>query len=163
MSIQNEYPHRASGWIKYDPDRGGMRKNTTWWCVIELVPGLTGYLRWVYNNNWWKVHGGHRETLWNPIHRDHITVVRGEVPWDQYKSNWGWRNGEKIDFFYSDEIHIANNRVDRSAPTQFFYVNCWVPAAAEIRENLGLATSGRVNGIERKYHYHLTFAKNTAT
>ncbi len=157
------YPLLMRGRIRYDPDRGAMKRRTEWWCVIEFAwnSDFTRYMRWQYERHWYQYEPIRQMKLWNPAHGDHCTLIRGEKPRDQ--SQWGYRDGEWIDVWYNNEIHIGNQSTFRDE-TLFYHVNCWVPDAKDIRGRLGLPTglpTGHYNGPD--FHYHITIGKSTAT
>lgn len=148
-----EFPFRIKGRVAYDPHRSASfvkKGRNQWWCVIELPPGLVDYLRWQLTAYWMDVHPGIRPTVFRPIHRDHISVVRGEVP--RFPEMWKYRHGESVDVMYNYDL--------KQAPDHW-YVNCYVEAKWDIRRNLGLRNEGYVNGVMKPYNSHITFAKKT--
>jgi len=158
--MSTEYPLRTVGRIKYDPDRGKMKKRREWWCVIELTPGLCGYLRWQYHNHWWEYEPVRRTDLFAPAFHDHCTLIRGEIP--EIPKEWRYRDGEIVEIFYNNTIHIGNQSTHRG-DVLFYHVNCHVPVAKDIRSRLGLPSGRFWNGVWKDFHYHITIGKNVAS
>lgn len=136
------YTHRGSGKVVYDPKRGGMKSNTTNWCVIELDREITRYYRW------WLQKERHI-ILQQPAWDAHISVVRGERLTPEQMKMWKKQQGRIVDFVYEHgDIQVSK---DKDAPGYFFWIRVDCPAVDEIRTELGLVASW-------KYH-HITIGR----
>ena len=136
------YTHRGSGKVVYDPKRGGMKSNTTNWCVIELDREITRYYRW------WLQKERHI-ILQQPAWDAHISVVRGERLTPEQMKTWKKQQGRIVDFVYEHgDIQVSK---DKDAPGHFFWIRVDCPAVDEIRTELGLVASW-------KYH-HITIGR----
>lgn len=136
------YTHRGSGKVMYDPKRGGMKSNTTNWCVIELDREITRYYRW------WLQKERHI-ILQQPAWDAHISVVRGERLTPEQMKMWKKQQGRIVDFVYEHgDIQVSK---DKDAPGYFFWIRVDCPAVDEIRTELGLVASW-------KYH-HITIGR----
>ena len=136
------YTHRGSGKVVYDPKRGGMKSNTTNWCVIELDREITRYYRW------WLQKERHI-ILQQPAWDAHISVVRGERLTPEQMKMWKKQQGRIVDFVYEHgDIQVSK---DKDAPGHFFWIRVDCHAVDEIRTELGLVSSW-------KYH-HITIGR----
>lgn len=134
--------HEGEGRIIYDPHRGTMKRDTNWWCVIDVDKEITRYYRW------WLQKEKHI-ILQQPAWDAHISVVRGEKAVLRNAKLWKKHHGRKVKFRYEHgDIQISK---DRDAPGSFYWVRVDCPVVDEIREELGLIASW-------KYH-HVTIGR----
>lgn len=134
--------HEGYGRIIYDPHRGTMKRDTSWWCVIDVDKEITRYYRW------WLQREKHI-ILQQPAWDAHISVVRGERAVQRNAAMWGKRHGQRVHFRYEHgDIQVSK---DRDAPGHFHWIRVDCPAVDEIREELGLIASW-------KYH-HVTIGR----
>jgi len=89
------YNHKGFGFVHYNPERPGMKRNTDWWCILKINKDITRYYRyWIYNRYGIK--------LYPPAWDAHISIVRGQEPpnngyWEKY-------NNTRLEFYYSDWV-----------------------------------------------------------
>ena len=134
--------HESTGRIIYDPHRGEMKANTSWWCVIDVDKEITRHARW------WLQKEKHI-ILNQPSWDAHISVVRGEKPNKRFADAWKRRNGQRVKFRYEHgDVQISK---DKDQPGYFYWIRVDCPVVDEIREELGLPASW-------KYH-HITIGR----
>lgn len=128
---QLQKPHRimnfkARGIIRYNPDRGSLKTGNHNWAVLEaLEDGLSDYYRFQF----FKKYGISLEKpSWSP----HISMIKG---WDiNSDKEWGWRDGEEVDFEYSHALFWNKN---------FVWVNTQSQAMYDIQEYYGFGKKER--------------------
>lgn len=119
--------HTGSGRIVYDPWRGKMKRRTEWWCVIETSRSITAYYRHTLQQN------GCLKNLVAPTWDAHISILRGEKPYDNKMHLWEKYDGELVTFKYSHEVEHGNN-------PRFWQVEVQCPYAMNIRKEMGFKT-----------------------
>ena len=126
--ISMKHWHKSTGKIIYDPSRpkmkGGKKKfnindRVKWWCVVDIDKEITRYFRWHLVKN---VPG---LVLHKPAWDAHISVIRGEDPYD--KNLWKKYHNEKINFFYDINIKKEGH---------FWLVKVYCPFLKEIRKEM---------------------------
>jgi len=141
------------GTIQYDPYRGTMKKRTSWWAVMNVDGGeeIVKYYRWWLNrevvNPFNMINYNLKPQSWSP----HVSIIRGEKPFDDKIHLWGKYQGEKIEFEYDnfDNFKIGtNNKGD--APGKFFLVDIHCPLLIQIRKEFGFKCDWKM---------HMTFGR----
>lgn len=127
----------GKGKVIYDPHRGSMKRDTNWWCVIDIDKEITRYYRW-----WLKQE--HHLLLNQPAWDAHVSVVRGERSVQRNADLWKKHHGRIVDFKYQHgDIQVSK---DKDQPGWFHWIRVDCPVVDEIREELGLIASW-------KYHH----------
>lgn len=135
------------GKIIYDPKRDSMKKNTNWWCVINVDREITRYYRWFIQKKFWGDSAITPNWLCQPSWDAHISVVRGEQPTPEYMPKWKEHHAQKVQFEYFNDIRsIVRNDGD-----VYWIVSVQAPIIEKIRNDLGLYSEG--------YTYHLTIGR----
>lgn len=117
--------------IIYDPYRGDMKANTDWWCVAKIDDEICRYYRWwVWNR--------YMIDLQKPSWGGHISIVRGEVPREQFQSGWKKYAGEKMEFEYSHNVRFTGDTTGGDRSDTFWFIDVWCPTFNKIRKELGL-------------------------
>lgn len=91
----------SQGTLRYSPKLLGDKSSKRWWLVVDCDPNIGAYYRDLYALHHYKC-----RVLNRPAWREHITVVRDEVP--PHKHLW-----EK----YDGEIIIFTNMISVLKPT----------------------------------------------
>lgn len=147
------------GTIVYDPDRGRMKSNTTWWCVIELEdPSIVDYYRAVVDQNWWQADSSavKRRYLKSP-HAPHISLIRGEMPQNNLNL-WGkYLAGDMVTLRYSNDVRQTSLRGEE-ATDRFWFLDVEWPPYVDFRRLYGLSWSDP-NG--KKFRPHMTIAQTS--
>lgn len=123
--------HKGSGTIVYDPPRPGMKKDTKWWCVINVDREITRYYRW------WLLRRYHIKGLNKPSWDAHISVIRGEEPRNEHKHLWKKYHGERVSFRYKHSPYQGNAVGRKSKTGGFWQVEVQCDFAVEIRKEFG--------------------------
>jgi len=145
------YNFRSTGRIVYDPKRGGMKRRTKWWCVLNVDREITRYYRWWVSRRFWGMTAMKDDWLCQPSWDAHVSIIRGETPRREFRSLWGKYQGEEVEFWYSHNACLAGDRGTRYAEDgDFWFVDVYCPRIDEIRDELGLKTF---------YKYHLTVGR----
>lgn len=134
---------KGTGKIIYDPHRPGLKSKTDWWCVANTDSEICRYYRW-----WvWR---RYMIKLEKPAWGAHISIIRGEVPQEQFRDGWKKHHGEIIEFEYSPIVRYSGDTTgDR--PNWFWFVDVWCPKMNDIRKELGLKWRDD-NGEPFKFH-----------
>lgn len=145
------------GTIVYDPDRGRMKSNTTWWCVIELHdPEIADYYRWMVDRYWWDadVSPVKRQYVKSP-HKPHISLIRGEEPRIN-QSLWGkYMAGDMVTIRYSNAIRQTSTaRIE--ATDKFWFLEVEWPPYVDFRRLYGLNWH---DPSGKKFRPHMTIAQ----
>lgn len=136
---------QGTGKLIYDPHKNPKKriiKESDWWLILKTDEGIIDYYKY-----WIQKHYNVKfdKTIWG----SHISVVRGVPPNDP--SLWGYKQGKKITFTYTNRIYLANEI--------FFCVDAYSNQLEDIREHLGYTrqplggfhiTIGRVNKLHAK-------------
>jgi len=122
--------HEGTGIIKYDPYRGGMKKKTQWWAVVEVDKEITRYFRWMVKKNLWI-------DLAQPSWDAHISIIRGERPPGNKIDLWKKYDGQKIDFKYSLNVRQSGDTTGWDRPSHYWFVEIDCPQLKQIREEFG--------------------------
>lgn len=152
-----EYPFETSGVIRFDPDRGNMKKRTEWWCVIELDDSeLADYYRWFVDRNWCDADSSKikRRYLKSP-HMTHISLVRGEKP-TQNVHLWGKHLADvRVTFRYNNQIRQTSNAYYANEPDKFWFIDTeWEPYVG-FRKTFGLPWEYK----NKPFRSHMTIAR----
>lgn len=132
---------KGTGKLVYDPWRGGMKRRTKNWAVVEVDREITRYYRWwVQKEKWIEL----KQPAWDA----HISVVRGERLKDP--SLWKKYHGEIIEFEYKHGVRQSGDTTGWDRPDNFWFVDVISPRLNEIREELELKTG---------WKFHLTVGK----
>lgn len=126
--------HQSRGVVVYDPPRPGMKRNTKWWCVINVDREITRYYRW------WIVRQYHVKGLNPPSWNAHISVVRGEEPPNDLKQLWKKYHGEEVTFLYKHDPYRGNAVGRKSKEGAFWQVEVECELGMEIRKEFGFRT-----------------------
>ena len=138
--------HCGSGIVVYDPYRGGMKRRTKGWCVVEVDKEVTRYFRW------WLMREKHihlRPPSWDA----HISIVRGETLDPSVQHLWKKYHGQKVTFFYQ---HVSAYKQARSGKRggpddgEYYWVDVECPLMDTIRSELKL---------RKGWHFHITFGR----
>ena len=124
----------TTGTIRYDPHRGGMKRRTKWWAIIQVDREITRYYRWLVMREYWAHTAIHPDWLKQPSWNAHVSIVRGEEPRGALKDKWKYLDGKKVTLAYEHNPRY----------------NVYCPEIIEIRRELGLKTF---------YKSHLTFGR----
>ena len=118
---------RSTGLLRFDPKKG-TKHFDPWWALLECDEGIVGFYAWLL-----KSYGiaSYPNKLWGP----HISVIKG----DPANDLWGCREGEEVDFWYTDNIRWDNGK--------HAWLDCYSERMSEIRVEMGLPP---------KAHFHLT-------
>ena len=138
--------HSGSGIIVYDPYRGGMRRRTNGWCVVEVNKEITRYFRW------WMQREKH-VYLQPPSWDAHISIVRSEKLQPDVQRLWKQYAGQRVNFLYQ---HVSAYKSARSGLStsagdgEYYWVDVECPLMDTIRAELGL---------RKGWSFHLTFGR----
>jgi hypothetical protein len=138
--MNNFFPHKTTGTIKYDPPRPGMKRKTEGWCVLDIDREITRHLRW------WVKTKYHLDLI-PPAWDAHVSIFRGE----KYASNkhlWKKYHGKKIEIEYSHFIRQTGDT--KPGSHRFFFVDVKSPFITEMRNEMGLKSD---------WNQHITFGK----
>ena len=136
--------HKSKGIIKYDPERGKLKKKPDWWCVVECDEEITKYYRWwVYKETGIK--------LYKPSWGSHISVIRGEKPWGDLACLWKKYDGLEVEFEYHHFPRISGDTTGWDRPDCYHFIDIKCDSLMMIRRefdypcNFGLhMTIGRL-------------------
>lgn len=122
-------PHRryvfeTTGTILYDPPRDGMKRNTEWWCIIKLCPGLVDYYRSQFIKRY-------HIDLHRPAWGSHLSIVRGERS-GLVRKHWKALHEKKVVVRYTHEVFWNEEHAWVNAHCDEFY---------EIRDCMELPSS----------------------
>ena len=120
--------HLGTGRIQYDPPRGGMKRKTKWWCVINVDREITRYYRW------WIERQYHIKGLNQPAWDAHISIIRGERPHDDLIDLWKAYESEEIKFWYKHEPRVGHNKNEGA----YWFVEVDCPQGIEMRKEFNL-------------------------
>lgn len=129
---------KTTGRLMYDPVRPGIRKqsrNTPWWLVAEVDPGVADFYRWLLKRYKGLVLD---HTAWRP----HVTILDGrEEVASEFRHLWKKREGLYVPLEYN---------VDVEKVWKFWTLPVRCEAFGDIREELG---------FKREYPFHITFGR----
>jgi hypothetical protein len=123
--------HKGSGVVQYDPPRPGMKKNTRWWCVINVDREITRYYRW------WILRRYHTKGLHPPSWDAHISVIRGERPPKGLEHLWKKYHGQQVEFEYKHQVYRGDAVGRKSKDGGFWQVEVRCPLGTQIRKEFG--------------------------
>ena len=148
-----QYTHTTTGRVIYDPDRGTMKRNTKWWCILQMDENVSSYLRWHLEKNWWNVEAGQKSEYHRPPHGAHISVIRGERP-RNHINQWGrfWSNHR---FPVEYDMKIDKVRGSKTEQGWHYTVPIMCPELLDLREYFGLPIHNH-RGI---FRFHMTVAR----
>jgi hypothetical protein len=129
-SEEIKFNFTAKGRIRYSTPKS---QGGNGWVVIDCPFDIMFYYNRICN---WLLWTGGRITY--PLHGSHITVVSGKHT-ECDESNWGYRDGEYVDFEYGT-IHGEDG---------YYWLPVRCEAAVDIRTKLGLDP-------KPFWNYHLT-------
>lgn len=113
----------SQGTLRYSPKLLGDKSSERWWLVVDCDPSIGAYYRDLYALYHYKC-----RVLYRPAWREHITVVRDEIP--PNKHLWEKYDGEIVTFKY-DLCPQTNGYY------WWFKIKCH--RLLDIREELGLS------------------------
>lgn len=122
--------HTGYGYIKYDPYRGGMKKRTTWWAVVEVDREITRYFRWWVQKEFWI-------DLKQPSWDAHISIIRGEKPPKDLQHLWKKYDGQRIEFRYKHHVRQSGDTTGGDRPDHYWFVEVDCPLLKQIRDEFG--------------------------
>lgn len=143
--------YTSTGTIVYDPHRGGMKKRTQWWCIVEVDREITRYYRhWI--NKIGNPLAIEDDNLKQPSWDAHISIIRGEKPYPDRMHLWKKYHGKKITFKYDHvgDFKIGHARAVGDAPGKFFIVEVDCPELIDIRKEFGFKSDWKL---------HITFGR----
>lgn len=117
-----------SGTIIYDPERGTMKSNTNYWCIVQLPDDLVRYYQYFMRSEK-HVH------LCMPAWGAHVSVVRGEKPREEYLHLWKKYHKKKVQFQYNPIIKTHKD----SSGGSFYFIDFVCDELMDIRAELGLS------------------------
>jgi len=120
--------HTGYGYIKYDPYRGGMKKRTNWWAVVEVDREITRYFRWWVKKEFWI-------DLKQPSWDAHISIIRGETPPKHLQHLWKKYDGQRIEFRYKHHVRQSGR------PDHYWFVEVDCPLLKQIRDEFGFPSN----------------------
>lgn len=135
--------HESTGRIVYDPRRGGMKKRTKWWCVLNVDKEITRYYRW------WVKRRYHIQ-LHKPSWDAHVSIFRGEQPEDHLMHLWKKYDGMKIPFKYKHDVRQSGDTTGWDRPDHYWFVEVDCPFIMDMREEMNRPT---------KWKLHLTIGR----
>lgn len=138
--------HSGSGVIVYDPYRGGMKRRSNGWCVVEVDKEITRYFRW------WMKYEKHIY-LQPPSWDAHTSIVRGEHLDPSVQNLWKKYHGQRVNFLYQHvgEYQVARSGLRESADDgTYYWVDIECPLMDSIRAELGL---------RKGWKFHITFGR----
>lgn len=126
------------GVIRYDPPRVGMKKNTDFWCILELPHELVKYYQYFVKTD---LHIPLADPSWGA----HVSIVRGETP--PKPELWKKYDGKRVKIRYYPYIHVKK---DPKKAGLYCFIDFEVPFFRKIRAELGL---------QSKYTFHFTIGR----
>lgn len=126
------------GIIRYDPPRYGMKKNTNYWCILELPDDLVKYYQYFVKTD---LHIPIADPSWDA----HVSIVRGETP--RNIDVWKKYDRKKVKIKYYPDIQLKK---DPKKEGLYCFIDFEVPFFRKIRRELGL---------ECKYPFHFTIGR----
>lgn len=124
---------KSYGWIKYDPERPGMKRRTDWWAILEVPGGIADYYRTMIENRY-------GIQLCKPSWGAHISIIRGEKPRPDLMHLWKKYDGKRVEFEYSvwpryngDTRVLTNHQAG-----EFWYIDTYCDELTQIRQELEL-------------------------
>jgi len=165
--------YRGTGFIQYDPYRGGMKTRTQNWCIVNIDREITRYYRWWLDKEILNPLGLDQGGLMLPAWDAHISVIRGEFVCTDPKCQkltcvkppgfeplfgrkpecrahlWNKYQGKKVEFYYEHPFWYDIGR-DNKQPGYFFTVDVQSKQLMDIRLELGLKAD---------WNFHITFGR----
>ena len=126
--------HTGYGYIKYDPYRGGMKKRTNWWAVVEIDREITRYFRWWVKKEFWI-------DLKQPSWDAHISIIRGEKPPEHLRHFWKKYDGQRIEFKYKHHVRQSGDTTGNDRPDHYWFVEVDCPLLKQIRDEFGFPSN----------------------
>ena len=120
--------HEGSGKIIYDPWRGKMKTRTDWWCIVNISRSITEYYRWLLQQN------NCLKNLQAPTWDAHISIIRGEMPYEDKMHLWRKYDGQFVKFKYSHNVEQGND-------PRIWQVEVDCPFLLDIRKEFGFYTN----------------------
>ena len=133
--------HTTVGKIVYDPFRGGMKRKTEWWCVLEVDKEITRYYRW------WIMRQYHVKGLTQPSWDAHVSIIRGEKPAPKHMHLWKKYHGKQVEIKYEHRPYIGKS----ARESGFWMVTVDAPELLAIRSEMEKPSNWRL---------HLTVGKD---
>lgn len=132
------YPLKSTGIIRYDPDRGDMKRRTDWWCVVETCPGIPLYYTWLLTRSvpGLRVARG----AWG----SHISVIRGERPPRDKMHLWKKYDGQRVEFTY-DILPVRRPIKLGQARGDVFFIHVHCQKLIDIRNEFGFPSDWRLH------------------
>lgn len=129
--------YRGTGIVRYKPDG---------WVIVECPISIVNYYKWWIEKFTWK-------KISTSFHRPHITVVAAKHEPARDLRKWKNWDGKEVTFQYSSTIYsnrdVLTSEDIAKGHGRYFWLVVECPAAAKIREELGLKPN-------LKWPYHLT-------
>lgn len=122
---------KSIGRIRYSPKNN---LNQNWWVILDCDEQIGKYYRNLYKISTFNV-----DSLKTPSWKEHITIVRNEVPVN--KRNWLDYNGKVVEFTYNTTPKCNE---------QFYWLDVYCDFFYYFRLNLGLPKNPEIP-------FHLTF------
>lgn len=134
------------GIVRYDPDRTGLKKNTSC-CVIEVDSGVSDFYRSQVNKHY-------GIDLVKPSWGTHISVVQGDIDKENilFEKYWGKYEGLEITFQYYVFPRYSGDTKSYSSGDNgwFWFLDVKCDFITKIRKELGL---------ELNFRPHLTIGR----
>ncbi len=124
-NTSKQEPHWLSskGILRYSPKLIGV-VGEKWWVVLDCSPELGAYYRRLYEYSTNKC-----RKLQTPGWKEHVSVVRNEVPADEFKPLWHRYEGKEVEFKY--ESIVRTNNI-------YYWLEVECDFLSDLREELGL-------------------------
>ncbi|MFA7407691.1 MAG: hypothetical protein WCY93_07730 [Anaerolineaceae bacterium] len=131
-----DLPLESYGRIIYNPKRS-LKRNTDWWCILEVSEDFARYYRWHLEKSWYHIdHSSVKREYHRPPHKPHISIIRGEKPRKNI-DRWGKdMHGKTVRFRYSPLIRQTS--FERDGTDAFFFVKTDFPEFVQLRKMFGL-------------------------
>ena len=126
--------HTGYGYIKYDPYRGGMKRRTNWWAVVEIDREITRYFRWWVKKEFWI-------DLKQPSWDAHISIIRGEKPPEHLRHLWKKYDGQRVEFKYKHHVRQSGDTTGKDRPDHYWFVEVDCPLLKQIRDEFGFPSN----------------------
>jgi hypothetical protein len=130
-SNMKEFHFKSKGRIEYNPARGNLKKKPDWWAILHCSEEITRYYRyWVYKR--------YHIPLSKPSWGSHISIIRGEKPYDDQMHFWKKYDGLEVEFEYSHNVRQSGDTTGWDRPDSYWFVDVKCDFLIDIRKELNL-------------------------
>lgn len=141
--MEKVFQHKDVARITYKPYRPGLKHKKDWWCVAEVNGDIDAYYRWfVLKRYGLKLH--------KPAWGAHISIIRGEKPFQDKMDLWGKYEGLEVQFEYSCNIRQSGDTTGWDRPDCFWFVDIKSDFLIDIRKEMNFPYN---------YGLHLTIGR----